>query len=424
MKTSASTSSPWWRIGWRNLGRHPKRTAITAIGLGIGYFAVVFLVGWSSGIMAEMVENGTGIVSGQIEIHATDYRPERSLYDTIGGRDGADVAGLLQAVLRDPAVLAAAPRLYAGGMISSGESTSAGMLMGVDPALEPGLSRFLDGLVDGRQLQPGRNELLVGDELARQLSAGVGDEVVLVAPGADGSMGNDLFEIVGVFHTGLGFLDRTYGVVPLDSLQTLIVMDPGRIHEVAVATADPWIATEAAGRLTSALSGQDLDIVVAPWTELRPEMVEYVALGESFYFVIVVIVFAIAMFGVANTMLMGTFERRREFAVMLALGTSPRHIILTVIYEAAALGVLSLAVGFFVTLPLMVWWHNAPPDLGWLYGEVTLMGALLRPSLRVEYNVAVWVWSAVALLATALLAAIYPAAKAARVPPADALSGL
>ena len=142
------------------------------------------------------------------------------------------------------------------------------------------------------------------------------------------------------------------------------------------------------------------------------------------YFVIVVIVFAIAMFGVANTMLMGTFERRREFAVMLALGTSPRHIILTVIYEAAALGVLSLAVGFFVTLPLMVWWHNAPPDLGWLYGEVTLMGALLRPSLRVEYNVAVWVWSAVALLATALLAAIYPAAKAARVPPADALSGL
>jgi ABC-type lipoprotein release transport system permease subunit len=394
---ASTQTGPWWQIGWRNLGRHPKRTAITAVGLGIGYFAVVFLVGWSSGLMAQMVENGTGLVGGQIEIHDADYRPDRSLYDTIGGRDGADISTIIRTVASDPAVVAAAPRLYAGGMISSGTATSAGMLMGIDPSLEL---------------------------LARQLEAGVGDEVVLVAPGADGSMGNDLFTIAGIFHSGLAFIDSRYGVLPLDTLQTLIVMDPGRIHEVAVSTADPWVATEAAGNLTAALGPMGLDIEVAPWTVLRPEMVEYVALGESFYFVIIGIVFAIAMFGVANTMLMGTYERRREFAVMLALGTGPRHIVLTVVYEAMALGVVSLLAGFAVTLPVMVWWHNAPPDLGWLYGEVTLMGALIRPSLRVEYDVAVWIWSSVALLLTALLAALYPAAKAARVPPADALSGL
>ena len=417
-------AAPWWQIGWRNLGRHPKRTAITAVGLGVGYFAVVFLVGWSIGLMAQMVENGTGLVSGQIEIHDAEYRPDRSLYDTIGGREGADVGGIIRTVVSDPAVVAAAPRLYAGGLISSGASTSAGMLMGIDPSLEPDLTRFLDDLVEGRLVQPGRNELLVGDELARQLAAGVGDEVVLVAPGADGSMGNDLFELVGIFHSGLSSFDNRYGVLPLDALQSLIVMDPGRIHEVAVSTADPWIAAAAAERLATALGPMDLAIEVAPWTELRPEMVEYVALGESFYFLIIAIVFAIAMFGVANTMLMGTYERRREFAVMLALGTGPRHIVLTVLYEAMALGAISLVVGFAVTLPLMVWWHNAPPDFGWLYGEVTLMGALVRPSLRVEYDVAVWIWSAAALLLTALLAALYPAARAARMPPADALSGL
>ena len=424
MTDTASSRPPWWRIGWRNLGRHPKRTGITAVGLGIGYFACVFLVGWTSGIMAEMVENATGLVSGQIEIHDVDYRPERSLYDTIGGRDGADIEAVLATVHADPAVVAAAPRLYAGGMISGGESTSAGMLMGIDPRREPELTRFLDGLVEGRALQAGANELLVGDELARQIGVSVGEEVVLVAPGADGSMGNDLFEVVGIFRTGMTFLDSTYGVLPIDALQTLIYMDPARIHEISVATADPWIASDTATRLASALEPFGLEIEVAPWTELRPEMVEYVALGESFYFVILIIVFAIAMFGVANTMLMGTYERRREFAVMLALGTGPRHIVLTVLYEALALGALSLALGFAITLPLMVWWHTAPPDLGWLYGEVTLMGALLRPSLRVEYDVASWVWSGVALLLTAVLAALYPAAKASRVPPADALSGL
>ncbi len=417
-------AAPWWQIGWRNLGRHPKRTAITAVGLGVGYLAVVFLIGWMDGLTAQMVENGTGLVSGQLEIHDAEYRPDRSLYDTIGGREGADVNHFVRTIASDPAVTAVAPRLYAGGMISSGDSTSAGMLMGIDPSLELDLTRFLDDLVDGRLVQPGRNELMVGDELARQLAAEVGDEIVLVAPGADGSMGNDLFELVGIFHSGLTFFDSRQGVVPLDALQSLIVMDPGRIHEVAVSTADPWIAEAVAERLSTALGPMDLDIEVAPWTELRPEVVEYVALLESFYFLIIAIVFAIAMFGVANTMLMGTYERRREFAVMLALGTGPRHIVLTVLYEAIALGAVSLVVGFAVTLPLMVWWHNAPPDLGWLYGEVTLMGALVRPSLRVEYDVAVWIWSAAALFLTALLAAIYPAARAARVPPADALSGL
>ena len=418
------TGSPWWRIGWRNLGRHRKRTFLTALGLGAGYFAVVFIVGWAEGITVEMVDNATGLASGQIEIHAVEYRPERSLYETIGGRDGANVGRILDSVARDPAVVAVAPRVYAGGLVSSGESTSAGMLMGIDPVLEPRLSRFLDGLVEGRLPARGQNEMLVGTKMARQLVIEVGDTVVVVAPGADGSMGNDLFEIAGIFRTGMAELDATFGVIPITALQTLVVLDPGRVHEVAVSTADPWMAPGVAERLTKVLATERLDIEVVPWTELRPEMVEYVALLDSFYFIIIAIVFGVAMFGVANTMLMATFERRREFAVMLALGATPMKIVLAVLSEALAMGILSLILGAAVTFPLMVWWHNAPPDLSWLYGELTMFGALLRPSLRVEYNVQVSLWGAVALLLTALLAALYPAARAARVPPADTLSGL
>ena len=70
----------------------------------------------------------------------------------------------------------------------------------------------------------------------------------------------------------------------------------------------------------------------------------------------------------------------------------------------------------------MIWWHNAPPDMTWLYGELTAFGTLMRPTLRVEYNVSVWIQAGLALLVTALLAALYPAAQAARVPPADTLS--
>lgn len=415
---------PWPRIGWRNLARNRRRTVLTALGLAVGFFAVVFMIGWMRGITAELVENATSLVSGQIEIHHAEYRPERSLYDTLGGREGVDVEAMLRTIDADEAVVAAAPRVYAGGLVSSGEATSAGMFMGVDPEREVALTRFLDELAAGRLPEPGRQELLIGDEMARQLAAGVGDELVLVGSAADGSMANDLYTVSGVFRTGLVEFDARTAVLAIGDLQALIYLDPARIHEIAVATAHPSAADEAAARLAAALDADRREIEAASWTALNPVLVDYVGLAESMYWIFIVIIFAIASFGVANTMLMATFERRREFAVMLALGATPRAIVGTVLSEALAIGLLSLAIGSALTFPLMVWWATAPPSLEWLFGSVTLQGALLEPSLRVGYDAAGWTWSGVGLLLTAFLAALYPAAKAARVPPADTLSGL
>ena len=416
--------SPWRRIGWRNLGRNRKRTALTALGLAVGYFAVVFMVGWSEGIVAELIENSTSLVSGQIEIHHAEYRPERSLYDTIGGRAGADFEALLRAIDADRAVTASAPRAYAGGLISSGEATSAGMLLGVDPAREVRLTRFLDPLVAGALPAAGRNELVVGEELARQLAVGVGDELVVVASGADGSMANDLYAVAGIYRTGLVEFDASTAVMPLTDLQTLVALGPDRIHEIAVATADPSTAAATAARLSATLDADGRAVTVAPWTELNPVLREYAALADSVYWVFIAIIFAVASFGVANTMLMATFERRREFAVMLALGAAPRSIVGIVLYEALAIGAVSLAAGAAITVPPMAWFYVAPPGLGWLYGDLTIYGALLTPSLRVGHNVPVWTWATAGLVLTALAAACYPALRAARTPPADTLSGI
>lgn len=419
-------AAPWGRIGWRNLGRNKRRTLITAVGLGVGYFAVVFMVGWSEGLEAEMVDNGTGLLEGQIQIHALHYRPDRSLYETIGGDEGTDVGEILRRVDADPGVVAAAPRVYAGGLVSSGESTSAGVLLGVDPEKEMKVSRILDAIDEGRipDGASGSKEIAIGAEMAKQLGVSPGDQVVVVAPGADGSLGNDVFEVTGIFHTGLQELDASYAIFPIKTLQSLIAMDPARVHEIAIATKDPWMAPEVAARLKESLAPLGLAIEVVPWTVLRPEMVDYVKLLESWYFIVLGIVFVVALFGVANTMLMATYERRREFAVMLALGTAPVEVVLTVIVEALSLGVLSLVAGALITFPLLAWWHHAPPDLSFLYGDFTMFGALMRPVLRVEYDIPMSLWTAVALLVTALVAALYPAFHASRIPPADTLSGL
>jgi len=415
---------PWWRIGWRNLGRNRRRTLIAAAGLALGYFAVVVMVGLMAGLTAEMIENGTGLLTGQLQIHALDYRPDRSIYRTIGGDDGTDVARLLREVITDTAVAGAAPRVYAGGLVSSGEATTAGILMGVDPNREPGVSRILRSVVRGAVPANGQSQILIGTEMARQLDADVGDTVIVVAPAADGSMGNDLFTVSGVFRSGMPELDGSYVFVPIGSLQQLIALSPGRVHEIAASTTDPWLAPIAAGRLAAEFSTSGLTLEVEPWTRLRPEMLDYARLVEAWDYFVIGIVFAIAVFGVANTMLMATFERRREVAVMLALGATPAKIVLSILSEALALGVISLIAGVAITLPILVWWHTAPPDLSWLYGDFTMFGALIRPVLRVEYKPAVAVLTGVALLLTALIAALYPAARAARMLPADTLSGI
>jgi ABC-type lipoprotein release transport system permease subunit len=417
-------SAPWWRIGWRNLGRNRRRTVITMAGLAFGYLAVVLLVGWMEGLTAEMIDSGTRTLAGQIQVHDIDYRPERKIYDTIGGREGADVYELVRELAADPVVEAAAPRVYAGGLVSSGEATAAGLLLGVDAELERGVSRVLQGITEGRPPTAGTNEIVIGGEMARQLNVWLGDEVILVVPAADGSMGNDLYTVTGVFNSGLTELDASYALLPLGSLQALLVLEPNRVHEIAASVTDPWLAPEAAARIAERLAPSGLNIEVEPWTRLRPEMLDYAQLAQAWNGVIIFIVFAIAIFGVANTMLMATYERRREFAVMLALGTSPFAIVRSVLAEALSLGAISLVLGAAATFPVMFWLYNSPLDLSSLYGDYTIFGALIRPKLRVELNPSMWVWTGVALVITALLASLYPAARAARVPPADTLSGL
>jgi ABC-type lipoprotein release transport system permease subunit len=413
----------WWKIGWRNLGRNRRRSLITAIGLALGYSAVVVMTGLSRGLVAEMIDNGTGMLTGQLQVFAEDYLPDRGIYDTLGGRDGIDVDALVAQVDGDPRVTAAAPRVYAGGLVSTGAATAAGVVLGVDPEREIHVSRLLSYIDEGRAPTPGQYEIAIGREMARQLDASPGDEVIVVAPGADGSLGNDLFIVSGIFGTTVTELDLGYAVAPIEVVQELVALPPERIHEIAARVDDPWAANDAATSLRIAIGPDGPAADVRPWTEFRPEMVEYANLATSMEWMLIVFVFGMAIWGVANTMLMSSFERRREFAVLLALGGGPGLIVRSVLAEALVLGAVALAGGVLMTLPVLVWWSTAPPDMSWVYGGFTMAGGLMRPILRVEWPTSMIFITAGAMFVTALLAALYPAWRSARVPPADTLAG-
>ncbi len=413
----------WWRLAWRNLWRNRRRTFITASALTFGYLASVTMIGIWHGMVAEMIETGTNLVSGQLQIHAPDYYPERSMYETLGGREGIDVDELVGIARGVPGVVGASPRVYGGGLVSSGDETVAGILVGVDPVREAEVTRLLSLAEEGRAPLPRAREIYIGRDMADLLKVEPGAEVVLVAPASDGSLGNDLYYVSGIFHTGMAGLDGSLVVLPIRSLQELMAMPEGRVHEVAASLVDPWSAPAVSDSLASVAGGLGYPVAPRPWTVFRAELAEYASLAEAVNGVIVGIVFVMAIFGVANTMLLGTFERRREFAVVRALGARPSRVALTVVYEGLILGIIALAAGALLSVPILYWLHNYPPDLSNLWGDFTMAGAVVRPVLRADYSLDGSLWSAAGLLITSILAAFYPAIRAVRIPPADALSG-
>ncbi len=410
----------WWRIAWRNLGRNRRRTVLTASALSFGFVASVLMIGYMDGIVEELVSNGTRVVTGQVQIQAEDYQPERSIHKTMGGREGLDVDALLAAVEAQDGVTGAAPRLYGGGLVSSGEETVGAVLMGIDAAREETVSRFASGLVAGRM--PGPGEIALGEAMAETVEAGVGDEVVLVAPAADGSTGNDLFAVSGIFSVGVGAYDDSYALLEMGSLAELMAMDPGRIHEVAVAVARIREPEVPAAEIREAVAAVAPGLRTEPWSGFLDQLYFMVNYVDAVNFVVAILIFGMASFGVANAMLIATYERRREFAVARSLGTSGGGIGRIVIYEGLLLGLVSLAAGAALAAPLMFYIHNNPIDLSRFVGTYSFVGSAVRPMLTVEYSVWGPFVSAVALVGTGVVSALLPAWRAVRIPPADVLA--
>ena len=410
----------WWRVAWRNLGRNRRRTALTASALAFGFVASVLMIGLMDGVTEQMVVNGTEIVTGQVQIHDEAFFPERSIHDTLGGREGVELASLLAAADAVPEVEGVAPRVYGGGLVSSGDETVGAVLMGVLPERERTVSRFHAALKEGRP--PGPQEILIGDEMAEDIGVSPGDEVVLVAPAADGSLGNDLYTVSGIFDLDTGAFDSYYAVLLLDDLQALMAMEQGRIHEIAISVTRTRNADPVAEGVALATGDLAPGLVTESWSEFLPQLYFFTELASAMNWVIAVMIFGMAVFGVANTMLIATYERRREFAVVRALGTDKVSVGRSVVYEGVLLGIISLVAGSLITVPAMMYLKANPIDLSRFVGSYSMLGSQVRPLITVEYSLDGPLFTAIALVLTGIFSALYPAWRAVRVPPADALA--
>ncbi len=407
-----------FRLGWRNLWRYPRRSLINVSAVATAFVFLVLLMGFSEGLTDQMLENGTRLLLGHLQLHDPEYLPDRSLFDTIGGKQGVPPT-TWQGLPGKDGIEAVSPRVYGFALLSTGDDSAGAQLMGVDPVREREVTRFLEGLMEGRQLSSrAMGEILLGEGLARDLQAGLGDEVAAVTQAGDGSLGSALYSVAGLIKTGFPHVDRSLAILHIGDLQELLAFTPERLHEVALRIDNPLRADGVAERLNQQLSP---GVEARAWGDLAPQLRDYLALFESFYGFVIGFVALFAALGLLNTMMMAVFERTREIGMVSSLGMSPLQIMATVLIESLLLAVLGLIVGSLIMAVLMKPLSQQGLDLSRWMGELTMLDTRMDPVIRFR-----WIWAnlwgpALGLVLAALLAAAIPANRAARMDPVKAL---
>ena len=390
--------------------------------IAFGYAMLLFVACLMAGLRWQMIDNGTCLVMSQIQVHAPGYYPNRSIEKTLGGRQGTNVSAMLAGITADPRVIAAAPRVYGYGLLSAAHRSAGVELMGVVPDQEQKITTLNSQIIKGSYLTARMPKgVVIGDKLASTIGIEVGSEIVLLTQAADGSMGNDVYKVVGMFHSGLDAVDRGLVLMCLSSQQELLHLAPARIHELGIKLNDITEAITVAAALEVQLS-KTLPVRVRPWPELAPELASYVQFNRGITFVLFVIFFLLAVIGVMNTMLMAVFERTRELGMLMALGMRPVQVIVLIMAEAAGLAVASLVVGGAVGVPLLWYLQVHGLDLGGATGEVvSLAGVVVGHLWYGRQDFSAYSQAALGLGATALVSALYPAWRAARFRPTEAI---
>lgn len=400
------------RIALRGIARNPRRTLLTLGSLGAGLAAYLFLSAFASGFYLQMRNNATDLITAHLQIERHGFRDE---FDAKLALVQADQ--LLERLRANPLVAAAAPRLQAQTMASSPTKSEPLMLYGVDPAAETKVTTLHQKIVEGVYLSGGRaREIVIGRKLAERLRVRLGEKIVLMAPAADGTLGSAALRITGIVETGNDMFDRTMAVTNLAVARELLAV-PGDVSTIAVRLYNIEAAEAAIPALATSLTTTEQQIV--SWKMLLPEVVQTLDLIRVNLRVILLIVFVVVALGVMNTLLMAVLERRREFGLQLALGTQPTQIVRTVFYESLVLGALGLGAGMITGALIVGYFHTVGFDLSAysVTGRFPGLTSVIYPVILVAN-----VWLPVAaLFFTSVVAAWYPAWRATRLDPVQAL---
>lgn len=409
------------KMAWRNIWRNPRRTLLTVSAIAFACVLLVFMLSFQFGSYDTMINASVKINTGHLQIQADGYNANHKMRLVI-----PDPEAVKQILEKTPLVNAYACRARAFSLVSTDKRAYGVMVVGMEPKAEAGVSTLEQIVQEGRYLtHPSEaSELpgaMMGKLLARNLHAGIGDEITILGQGRDGSVAATVLKVQGIYGSGMDEFDRSAVHIPLSIFQDVFTME-NAVHEIVVVggnlSAVPVIKTQ----IQDQLKGSKLfdDLVVLDWDELMPGLRQAIQMdlvsGAIFYLILIMVV----AFSILNTFLMAILERTHEFGVMMAVGTRPQRLTRLVLTESAGMTLVGVAAGIVLGCLLTWYFQNHGIEIAGssellkqygipsrLYPRLTFLSASIGPA---------------AVFVITLFSALYPAMKIRRLKPVEAMN--
>lgn len=406
-------STKWtllFRLARRNVVRNRRRTAVVLAAIITGLWSMLVFAAFTRGWSNDTTRTAINTLTGHLQIHAPGYLQDPSVDHTMSppGRE-------LRTLLNAPEVAAWASRVRLPAVVMSERETAGVTLVGIDPAAEEHLSFIAGAVTEGHTLKGHEdNGILIGRKLAERLSTGLGKRVVLMSQGFDHTVVDRGFPIVGIYHADRSATEMTFVFVGRSVAQQMLGLG-SRVSEVAVTLNEPSRIDAYVARVRSATAG----LGVQSWTSLEPMAEAMVAMGQAWIWIFYFVMYIAMAFGLVNTLLMAVLERTREFGLVQALGMRPRLILRQMLAESSILLATGIVVGGLLAAVTLAFLRDGIDFSSLAEGaEMWGMSKVIYPTLN-AWDIA----SAVAFIsALGVLASLYPAFRAARKVPVEAIT--
>jgi ABC-type lipoprotein release transport system permease subunit len=401
----------FWTIAFRDLIRNRRRTFITLLAVALGMLVVMLMAGMLRGVMDSAMRDNINVVTGHLQLRADSYEVENmSLLGKDLLQDPQDLVNRIEAL---PEVKSVAPVLWASTIISTPRESTGLKITGIDPD-DIFHDPIRQGMVEGQYLTAdARGEILLGQRLAKDMDIQVGDRVSLASGNADGGLDEGLFTVTGTFNTGFPGYDDNTIIMPLSQAQAF-TRTGDRASSVIITLND----TADTAKVADALATPGIHIYT--WEDLNQFFIQAMQAGESFYYLIYIIVILVVAILIANTLLMSVFERTREMGILASLGMKQRQILVMVLIEAALLALIGIFFGVLMGLGAVTYLAQVGFDMGEDTAglvEGMAFSSKMYPAMAPDQFLIL----SLLMLGIVVLVSIYPAWYASRMEPVEAL---
>ncbi|MDX1803356.1 MAG: FtsX-like permease family protein [Alcanivorax sp.] len=408
------------RLAWRNLWRHRRRTLITLSSIGLGFVLAVVFIGINDGAHNSMIRNAIKLGEGYITVQPAGYQAAPANYKFL-----ADGGALLQRAraLQIPGQVDARISLQ---VLASSPYNSVGAALEGMAASDQRAQLLKPYLVEGHWIEAGDERgVLIGTGMARKLKAKPGSKIVLMAGKRGGDSEAQLGRVRGIFDAHMDALDNYLVISDLPLARRFLVAeggDPQRqpLTRLAIYLDQPDALSQWTVASRQAL--QNDQVAVLDWQQMMPQLVQFVLLDSAGSYVFLTLILVLIVFGIVNTVLMSVLERTREFGLLRALGVSRYQLLVMVFCETLLMSLLAVTLGWLVGAAVQLWFAHHGIDLSGVMGDSTaIAGTFMDPVVYTELSTARVVQLTLIVFITTLTTGIYPAIKAARVTPVEAL---